>query len=342
VNRRTTPLTHTRPVVEAGGRPEALFDRMPVRRAGGGKRLSRRGEVAADLLPAGDSFPPNLSVIVLALNEEVNLSTALSSVSGSRDVVVLDSGSTDGTVEIAGRQGARVFEHRFTTSAAQRQWALEKVNFANPLVFVLDADEWVTVSLSRELATLCGQDPSSFAAAWARSRYVYESRWIPRSSLYPSWTMRLLRLGEVRYEDRMVNEHPTAHGIELRLENDLIHEDHKPLAERMRKLDRYARLEAIETSLLSGSLIDQLREATTWRRRVKLVHSVLPCRATTKAVALLLRGGFLEGKAGLHFIEESAWQERMTYRYLVELRRQFAQYEGDQSSPTTSQTADAT
>jgi glycosyltransferase involved in cell wall biosynthesis len=260
-------------------------------------------------------------VIILTFNEEVNIAEALSSVEGSDDVVVLDCGSTDRTVEIARYHGARVVQHEFSTSAAQRQWALDHIAFANPLVFVLDADEWVTTILARELDSLSQQPPESFAAAWARSRYVYECRWIPRSSLYPSWTMRLLRVGKVRYEDRSVNEHPIADGRDLRLENDLIHEDHKPLATRMQKLDRYARLEAIETAVLSSTFRDELRSAKNWRRRVKLVHSVLPYRAATKALALLLHGGILEGKAGLHFIEESAWQERMTYRYLSELRR---------------------
>lgn len=306
----------------ASPKPEAVYESLPSQAPVRDTRQLRRGWESSEALAyAGDAFPPDVSVIILTLNEELNLPCALASVSGSNDVVVLDSGSSDRTIAIAEAAGARVVLHDFVTSADQRQWALDNIDFNSELIFVLDADEWVSRALSAELTQLASGDGPWFAAAWARSRYVYEGRWIPRSSLYPSWTMRLLRAGCVRYENRMVNAHPVTSGPELRLKQDLVHEDRKSFAARLRKLDRYARLEALETERLRSRPISALREASTWRRRVKVVHSLLPFRASLKAIALLARGGLFEGRAGLHYIEDAFIQERLTTRYLAELRR---------------------
>lgn len=304
-------------------RPEDVFEDYasypPLDRL---ERLCRRHEAVQRLQPAGERFPHESSVIILTLNEELNLPRALASVCGSGDIVVLDAGSVDSTTDIAIENGARVFRHDFVTSSAQRQWALDNIDFKYEFVFVLDADEWVTVALATEVARVLDDPAPGLAAAWVRSRYVYEGRWIPRSSLYPSWTVRLIRLGNVRYEGRVVNAHPIVAGVEVRLREDLIHEDRKSLTLRVRKLERYARLEALETHKLASAPVAAFRTARSWRQRAKVLHSIMPGRAGLKAIALLLRGGALEGRAGLHFIEESFLQERLTTRYLSELRRQ--------------------
>lgn len=300
-------------------RPESTFEtlvRMPLSRY---ERLCARGERCDDMRPAGIQFPKSISVIMLTLNEEANVARALASVKGSSDVVVVDSGSTDRTMTIARRMGARVYEHAFSTSSAQRQWAIEEIDYQNRWLFVLDADEWVPTCLARELSDPLTLDDVDAAAA--RTRVVFEGRWIPKSSLYPSWTVRLLRLGAVKYEHRSVNAHPTSPKPIRHLEHDVIHEDLKPLLIRTGKLDRYARLEALETLRLREAPLAAIRNATNWRRRVKIVHSLLPLRALTKAGALILRGGAFEGRAGWHFVEDSWHQERMTTRYLAELRR---------------------
>ena len=261
-------------------------------------------------------------MVTLTLNEEACLAQALDSVSGSRDIVVVDAGSTDKTVAIAESLGARVITHAFLSSAAQRQWVLENVEFQNPWVWILDADEWVTIALARELRNaLPVLTADGTSAGWARFRVIYQGRWIPRASLYPTWTMRLIRLGRVRYEDRVANAVPDAQGKTVRLRNDVIHEDLKPFARRFPKLDRYAKLEAIETQRVAQAPLLSIRRASSFRRKAKIVWMVLPGRSLIRATYLALRGGMFEGKAGWHFIEDSYFQERMTVRYLRELRK---------------------
>lgn len=287
------------------------------------KKVAKKGETSAMLTPAGEGFPRDVSVIILTLNEEVNIQRALESVSGSSDIVVLDCGSEDTTLQIAESHGARTLYRPFRTSAEQRQWALDNAGFRNEWVFVLDADEWVPTALADELRVIiAGQEAASIAGAWLRLRYVYEGRWIPRASLYPSWQMRLLRLGRVRYEPRSVNAHPVADGRTVRLNSDLVHEDLKSLTFRMRKLERQARLEALEISRWKAEPWASLKGAPDRRRRLKILASLLPLTAMGHAVFRLARGGFLEGRPGWLMAEDIYLMERMVSRYTREVRRQ--------------------
>src|SRR4051812_8470323 len=92
----------------------------------------------------------NYSVVILTLNEERDLPACLESVRTCDDIVVLDSGSTDHTAEIARTAGARVFERRFDTFAGQRNHAQREVKFRHAWVFHLDADERLTPELDQE------------------------------------------------------------------------------------------------------------------------------------------------------------------------------------------------
>src|SRR6476660_4600592 len=92
-----------------------------------------------------------ISVLILTLNEEENLPACLESVKWSDDIVVLDSFSTDKTVEIARSAGARIVQRQFDNWAAHQNWALENISFKNSWVYYSDADEIVTPELRDEL-----------------------------------------------------------------------------------------------------------------------------------------------------------------------------------------------
>src|SRR5580698_8393750 len=97
------------------------------------------------------------SVVILTLNEERALPACLASLKGCNDIVLLDSGSTDGTVALAKEAGARVFTRPFDTFAGQRNFAQKEIKFLNPWVFHLDADERMTVGLDEECRRAAGR-----------------------------------------------------------------------------------------------------------------------------------------------------------------------------------------
>src|SRR5437773_2549896 len=105
-----------------------------------------------------------ISVLILTLNEEENLPACMESVKWSDDIVVLDSFSTDKTVEIARAAGARVMQRQFDNWAAHQNWALENIQFKNPWVYYSDADEIVTSGLRDELLAIARNPEENRAA----------------------------------------------------------------------------------------------------------------------------------------------------------------------------------
>src|SRR3990170_3491878 len=139
----------------------------------------------------------NLSILILTLNEEQNLPACLESVKWADEIVVLDSFSKDQTVEIARAHGVRVIQRRFDDFAGQRNFAMEHISFRHPWIFHLDADERFTVALREECMSSVHAD--KFSGFMVPSKLLLGDRWLRYSSMYPTYQVRLLKLGEVRY-----------------------------------------------------------------------------------------------------------------------------------------------
>jgi len=186
---------------------------------------------------------PNLTVVILTLNEEPNVAQALASVCGwAKRVVVLDSFSTDRTIEVARRHDCKVFQHAFVNYAAQRNHALQNLGINTEWVLFLDADERVTRELRDEITRILASRPEE-NGFHVRYRLIWMGKWI-RRGYYPSWILRLFRLDHARCEDRAVNERLVVEGKTGYLEGDLIHEDHKGIDAWIEKHNSYAKREA--------------------------------------------------------------------------------------------------
>ena len=146
-----------------------------------------------------------VSVLILTLNEEANLAECIDSCGWSDDIIVFDSMSEDRTLEIANTKGVRLVQRRFDNYAAQRNAALTTVQYKNPWVLMVDADERVSPELAAEIATTIAGVGAEVALFRIRRKDFFLGKWLRRSSGYPSWFGRLVRLGHVRVE-REVNE----------------------------------------------------------------------------------------------------------------------------------------
>lgn len=142
-----------------------------------------------------------VSIVVLTKNEEADIKRCLSSLSWSDDIHVLDSGSTDATVEIAESLNAKVAYHPFTSFGEQRNYALDNLDFKHQWILFLDADEVVTdafhVALKEAIST-SSTDVAGFYCCW---KMILEDRWLRRCDSFPKWQFRLLRLGRGRFID---------------------------------------------------------------------------------------------------------------------------------------------
>jgi glycosyltransferase involved in cell wall biosynthesis len=273
---------------------------------------------------------PNLSVLILTANEEANLAQTLDSVCGwAKEIFIVDSFSTDQTLDIARRYGCPIYQFPFESYSRQRNRALDELPLATDWLLFLDADEWLPEDLKREITdTLAGQPAEQ--GFFLRRRFYWMDTWIKRG-YYPVSILRLFRRGCARCEDRAVNEHIVVHGPTRSLTHDFIHQDRKPLSDWISKHNRYALQEAQELLRREAAASEKLparfwgppAERVRWlRERLynRLPPLLRPCLFFFYRA--LLRGGFLDGPRALvyHFLQ-AFWYPLLIDLYFLELRR---------------------
>lgn len=138
-----------------------------------------------------------VSILILTYNEENNIRRCLSSVEWCEDIVVVDSGSTDHTVDIAKEQGATVLSRPFDNFANQRNFGLDQHDFKNNWVLHLDADEVATPEFSAALSALI--DDSEIDAYRIPSKTMFFGKWIKHAGMWPTYQVRLGRRGKLRF-----------------------------------------------------------------------------------------------------------------------------------------------
>lgn len=266
-----------------------------------------------------------VSVVVLTFNEERNLSACLESVAGwATEIFVVDSGSTDATVQIAETAGGKVSTHAFETHARQWAWALKELPIRTEWVLALDADQRVTPELARGIAEAVGAAARpSCAGFFLPRRQVFRGRWIRHGGYYPKYLLKLFRRDAVRLdEEDLVDHHFHVTGSTARLAGDLVEDNHNEAAifDWISKHNRYARLQAREEMHRSspGRSIRWLGNPDERTAGLKRMWGRLPLYIRPFIYFVyryFIRLGFLDGKEGLvfHFMQ-AFW-----YRMLVDI-----------------------
>ena len=267
-----------------------------------------------------------VSILILTKNEEPNIGACIEALAGFDDIVVLDSLSGDQTREIARNLGARVVERPFDNWAAHQNWAMENIQFRNPWVFYLDADERMTPELRREIEGIAA-DPTRPEVAWfCGRRNFFMGKWI-RHAMPPGMIMRFFRPERIRFE-RLVNPVPKVDGPVGYLTRMFDHHNFsKGLTEWFDKHNKYSLFEAMEgRKLLAGPaprLADLFAsDRFTRRRALKELSFRAPLRPTMKFLWMyLLKRGFLDGRAGFDYCRLQSMYEAMIVMKMQELAR---------------------
>jgi len=269
----------------------------------------------------------SVSIIILTLNEETNLPACLESVSWSDDIVLVDSFSSDRTVEIAKAAGARIVQRRFDNWSAHQNWAVENIEFKHPWVYYSDADEVMPSELRDEILKVTSEKDRAEVAYRVRFKNMMCGRWIRRSSLYPSWIPRLWKPEKIRWK-REANPVAIIDGPVGRLQNHFYHYSFsKGFYAWFEKHNKYSSHEAAETlKELDHGAIDfkGLVSTDPVRRRLALKHLSfrMPARPFVNFMyRYLLRMGLLDGRAGLTYCTLQAIYEYMICCKVKELRR---------------------
>lgn len=268
-----------------------------------------------------------VSVMIFTLNEAVNLPACLESLRWCSDIIVVDSFSTDATASICAAHGVRFFQNRFEGFGTQRNWALDHTGPVHPWILILDADERVPAELARELGEVASQNPAEVGAYRVRRRFHLWGRWLRHSSLYPTWVVRFIRAGRVRYQDRGHAETQVVDGRIADLRHDLVDENVKGIDEWFERQNRYSSKDAqfefdsLAAGMRAGDLLS--RDPLARRAALKRLAARLPARGLLYFLySYFWRGGFLDGRDGFVFCRmRAAYQSQVAIK-LHDLKRQ--------------------
>ncbi len=262
-----------------------------------------------------------ITIYILTYNEELDVAACIESAMISDDIIVVDSISSDRTVEIANRYPVRVVEHAFESHGKQRTWMLENISPKYDWVYILEADERMTPELFAECVEAT-KSPDNIGY-YAAERVMFLNTWIRRSTQYPRYQLRLFRHGKVWFTDYGHTEREVCEGNTSFLKETYPHYTcGKGLSRWIEKHNRYSTDEAKETlyQLEKGSVNwrDLLFGKTEVERRraLKDLSLRVPGRPLVRFFYMyFLLGGCLDGRAGLAWCTLQAF-----YEYLIMLK----------------------
>lgn len=271
----------------------------------------------------------DISVFILTYNEEKHIERCISSIKSlTKKIYVIDSFSTDKTVDIAKQLGAFVLQNPWVDHATQVNWAIHNCGFDTGWIMRLDADEIITKELAHELFIKLPKVQENITGLNIKRRVFFMGKWIKHGGYYPTWLLRIWRNGKAVCEQRIMDEHmKLLWGHSANLENDFIDENNNNLTWWTEKHNNYATKEAFELlnhiynfqqydELVSPRLYGSQAERKRW---LKYRYATMPLFVRPFIYFLyryIFRFGFLDGKKGLvwHFLQ-GFW-----YRFLVDAK----------------------
>jgi glycosyltransferase involved in cell wall biosynthesis len=261
------------------------------------------------------------SIYILTYNEEIDIAACIESALLSDDIVVVDSFSSDRTIEIASQYPVRIVQHAFESHGQQRTWMLESIPPKHSWVYILEADERMTPALFQECLRAIQSD--QYVGYYAAERVMFMGSWIRYSTQYPRYQLRLLRHGKVWFSDYGHTEREVCEGPTSFLKETYPHYTcSKGLSRWIEKHNRYSTDEAIETiRQLETGRVDWYKlilgkTEVERRRALKDLSQRIPFRPLIRFLYMyFLLGGILDGRAGFTWCVLQAF-----YEYLILLK----------------------
>lgn len=279
----------------------------------------------------------NIAVIILTYNESLHLPRALKCIGDfAQEIFVIDSYSTDDTVEIATAFGAHVLQHPFENQAKQFQWAMDHAPVSTEWVMRLDADEIIEPDLSREIVTRLHVLPMEVTGVYLNRKTIFQGKFIRHGGRYPLKLLRIWRRGKARIEDRWMDEHIyLTEGSFVSFKGGFADHNLFDLAAFTEKHNKYASREALDIVNkrfnLSGteSALELSRsglQQAGLKRTIKdKIYNRIPFELSAFGYFLyryVIRLGFLDGRKGLvYHVLQGFWYRFLSGAKVQELER---------------------
>ena len=239
---------------------------------------------------------PKISATVITKNEEANIAACLESLAWADEIVVLDSGSSDKTVEIAKKYTSMVFVEPWRGMGTQKNRAVELAR--GPWIVALDADERISSELALEIRKAISDNvPAAYAI---RRKNFYQGRWVRHCGWWPDWVIRVFRKEHARFSDHIIHESIRSNAPVKKLSHAIIHHSFTSAQDFVHRAAWYARHKAVEMHR-NG------RRASVW---TAVSHAGYAFWHT-----YVIRLGVLDGAAGLLIAVSNG--VGVFYRYMI-------------------------
>lgn len=270
----------------------------------------------------------DISVIILTFNEEKHIARCIKSLSIFTDkVFIVDSGSTDKTVEIAKSLGAEVAVNQWINYATQFNFGIENNPFKTKWLMRMDSDEYVLPELSDEINQNLSKTLDEVSGMYIKRRVIFFEKWIKHGAFYPMWLLRIWRNGHGICEESWMDEHiKLFQGKTIQLQNDLVDHNLNNITWWTQKHNLYTIREVIDILNIKYNFRDfaavepKLFGSQEERKRyLKVKYASVPLFTRPFFYFIyryFLRFGFIDGKQGLmwHFLQ-GFW-----YRFLIDVK----------------------
>tara|TARA_A100001015_G_scaffold192929_1_gene215011 strand:+ start:1139 stop:1969 length:831 start_codon:yes stop_codon:yes gene_type:complete len=265
----------------------------------------------------------NLDIIILTYNEEVNIQKCLESAKNlSNNIHVVDSYSTDNTLDICSKYDVQIHKNEFINQGIQFNWALDNLKLNNDWILRLDADETVSEKLNKSILYEVSKKNNLYDGFYINRKLIWCEKWIKYGGIYPHWISRLFKKNRARYEER-TEEHLIIKGKTKKLKGDLIEDNKKNLISffTIKHLEtaKGETKEFFDNKYNTLNQSESLNTKNNIRRYAKLnLYNRLPIFLRAFLYFVLryfFQLGFLDGKHGFtfHFFQ-GFW-----YRMLIDL-----------------------
>jgi len=261
-----------------------------------------------------------VSVLIPCKNEELNISACIQSINWAKEIFIVDSQSTDKTVEIAKKLGAKIIQFKYKGGwPKKKNWALENLPFSYEWVFILDADECLPPEAEGEIRKIVTDPDEKHTGYWINRRYFFLGKPL-KHAYFPNWNLRLFKHKHGRYEkitdlttdsgDHEIHEHVVVQGSTGKLTSVMDHHAFPTIDSFVEKHNRYSNWEAIVESSAKDEDFALQHDAVKGKRRLRRIFRKLPFRPTLRFLYVYLwQGGILDGWAGYVFARLHAHYE---------------------------------
>lgn len=270
----------------------------------------------------------DITVIILTLNEAKHIERCIKSLLPiTNKILIIDSGSTDNTIEIAEKLGAKVIENHWVSYAFQFNYGIKNNPFATKWLMRMDADEYILPELAAEINQKIPEIDENVHGFYIKRRVVFMQKWIKNGGYYPYWLLRIWRNGSGICEESWMDEHIRLEtGQTHNLENDLVDHNLNNLTWWTNKHNNYANREVIDLlnlkyefnkeETVKASITGTQEQRTRWIKKKYANFPLFTRPFIYFHYRYIFRLGFLDGAQGLiwHFLQ-GFW-----YRFLVDAK----------------------